>query len=183
MYGQLVAVVQLDPKHVEARLKLGSVYLISGNVDQASEQAEAVLAQDPQNDGGHVLRAGVLDRKGDDAAAITEVQAVLQDDPGNVAAVSLLAKIYAETDVDKSLATLDEGIAHSKDSATLRLLKVGLLEREGRFDAVEAGLKDHRAVPEPEMVRYRLANFYTQRERLETRRGAAPIRPRCFPTT
>ena len=38
----------------EARLKLGSVYLISGNVDQASEQAEAVLTQDPQNAGGHV---------------------------------------------------------------------------------------------------------------------------------
>src|SRR5262245_15127602 len=142
MYGHLRAVVDIDPNHIEARLKLGSVYLVTGKLDEASGQAEAVLTQDPENAGGHVLRAGVLERQGDDASAITEVQAVLAKDPGNVAAVTLLAKIYAETDVDKALATLDEGISNNKDSATLRLLKVGLQEREGRYDAVEAGLKE-----------------------------------------
>jgi tetratricopeptide (TPR) repeat protein len=182
MYGQLQAVVQLDPSHTEARLKLGSVYLISGNADQASEQAEAVLAQDPQNPGGHVLRAGVLDRKGDDAAAIAEVQTVLQADPGNVAAVSLLAKIYSETDVDKALATLDEGITHSKDSATLRLMKVGLLERDGRYDDVESGLKELiQLYPDQKMVRYRLANFYTQRDRLDDAEALLRDTAKVFP--
>src|SRR5262245_9528404 len=49
MFGHLRAVVDLDPTHKEARLKLGSVYLIAGDLGQASEQAEAVLAQDPEN--------------------------------------------------------------------------------------------------------------------------------------
>ena len=132
MFGHLRAVVDLDPNHIEARLKLGSVYLIAGGLDEASGHAESILTLDPENAGGHVLRAGVLDRQGDKAGAIAEVQSVLERDPGNVAAVTLLAKVYSETDVSKALAVLDEGIAHSQDGATLRLLKLGLLEKEGR---------------------------------------------------
>ena len=182
MFGHLRAVVDLDPTHKDARLKLGSVYLISGDVTQASEQAEAVLLQEPDNPGGHVLRAGVLDRQGDDAAAITEVQSVLAKDPGNVPAVTLLAKIYAETDADKALAALDEGISHSKDSPTLRLLKVGLLEREGRFDAVEAGLKELiELYPSQKAMRYRLANFYTQRERIDDAEALLRDTTQAFP--
>src|SRR5262249_9144677 len=130
----------------------------------------------------HVLRAGVLDRKGDDAAAITEVQTVLQADPGNVAAGSLPAKIYSETDAAKALATLDEAIAPSKASAPLRLLKVGLLEPEGRYDAVESGLKELvQLYPDQKMVRYRLANFYTQHDRLDDAEALLRDTTKVFP--
>src|SRR5262249_20826813 len=138
--------------------------------------------QDPENAGGHVLRAGVLDRQGKDPEAITEVQSVLAKDPGNVAAVTLLAKIYAETDADKALATLDEGISPSKERAPLRLRKVGLLEREGRFDDVEAGLKELiQLYPTQKAMRYRLANFYTQRDRIDDAEALLRDTTQAFP--
>ena len=47
-YAELSQAVTLDPNIIEARNYLGALYLLSGDAAKAREQAEAILAKDPQ---------------------------------------------------------------------------------------------------------------------------------------
>ena len=68
-YGEILKTVEIDPQMLEARNQLGGLYLLSGDRAKAREQAEAILAKDAKNSGGHLLLSNIAltERKLDDA--------------------------------------------------------------------------------------------------------------------
>ena len=70
-YGEILKTVEIDPQMLEARNQLGGLYLLSGDRAKAREQAEAILAKDAKNSGGHLLLSNIAlpERKLDDAIA------------------------------------------------------------------------------------------------------------------
>ena len=59
MYGNLLAVIEEDPEHADAHLKIGKIFLFSKDSEKAMEKAELVLAKNPQNTGALALKASI----------------------------------------------------------------------------------------------------------------------------
>ncbi len=173
MFNQLRSVTELDPNNTDARVKLGVVYLGLKGVgpeflDRSREQVDAVLAIDPNHVGARVLQASLLRESGEPDQARAQVREVLREHPGDVAAVSLLASLFMPGEPENALAALRSGITANPDSAALRLLLVGLLERQGRWDEVESSLQDMIAkYPQEKGIRYKLTEFYSQQGRTD----------------
>ena len=73
-YGELMRTVDLQPNNIPARIDLGNMLVAGKQPDRATEQANAVLALDPNNADAHAVLSGVAASKGDRAGALTEIQ-------------------------------------------------------------------------------------------------------------
>ena len=73
--------VELEPKNLDAHLRLGGLLVSSTQYDEARQQAQAVLQQDGKNAGAHRLLGQVALRQGQYIAAEGEMQQAIALDP------------------------------------------------------------------------------------------------------
>lgn len=170
MFGHLMVVVEDDPGNVEARLKIGTLYFLGQNWDEAAKQAEELLKLAPNDARVHLLNARVLIQKGDRPGGLAEVATALKLDPDNVDGILLQAAADAIENLDKGLATLDTAINRLPADKTrqLRELRVIMLAQGKRTNEVEAGLRDlSRDFPDEQGYQFQLAQFYASQGRLD----------------
>ncbi len=160
MAANLRAAVETRPDFVEARVKLGTLYVLGGATDLANEEMAELEKLAPEESSVRILRARMLASRGELEAASVELQAVLQAQPDSTEAMGLLANITAASDVDAALEIVNGAIERTENNRVLRLLKVQLLQRAGDEAAVEA---EYRALirdyPEEPGFSYQLAQF------------------------
>src|SRR5258708_30990421 len=80
-YGELMRSVDLQPATLPARIDLGNILVAGRQPAKAAEQANAVLAIDPNNADAHALLSSVAIANGDRAEALVEIQKALAIDP------------------------------------------------------------------------------------------------------
>ena len=81
-FGYYGKAVELDPELIDARIHLGRFYLLAGDMEKSSEQADEVLKREPANADAQVLRASLLMRQEKQDDAITLLQAGAGGKPG-----------------------------------------------------------------------------------------------------
>lgn len=168
--GNLSIVVDEDPNHVDARIRLGTIYFFSGLHELATEQVEALMELAPDNLDARVLRVRMLVQQGNREAAIEEIEAILEVDPAFLDAIQLHVAAYAQTDPDKALQILVEGIERMGPdrSKLLRQIQLDLLIRLERMNEAESQaldlLDDY---PDDDLLWYGLASLYVSQEKLD----------------
>ena len=170
MVSNLQAVAFLDPGNLEARLKLGNIYLLGQMLPQAAEQADALLKLAPKDARVHLLQARVLIQKGEQAAGITEIGIAIKLDPDNMEGLLFQSSVYAIESVDKGLATIDQTIARLTPAKTkpLREMRVVLLFQAKRMADVEHDLQSLVAdFPKEGEYPFQLGRFYASQGRTD----------------
>jgi len=128
MYNLLNTVVEQDPNHVEAHLKLGSLLLAANQIDRAEEISNKTLKIAPDNLSAQALRASVLLKKKDTQGAVALAQQILQKDPNQVEALVLLAtERLLAADATKAIEYLDRAIKQDEKNVALNLIKIEAL--------------------------------------------------------
>src|SRR5262245_17586662 len=87
----LQTIVELDPKDVPSRLKLGRLLLLSGEPDQALSLADAAIALDGRNSSALSLKAAVMFKLKDSVGALRDAKEALDIDPTNAEALIVLS--------------------------------------------------------------------------------------------
>jgi tetratricopeptide (TPR) repeat protein len=168
MFGNLQMAVDANPELIDARLKLGQLHYLGSSYALAMEQAEEVLTRQADNADAHTLRGSVLFRQGDNQGALEEAQLALIQEPGHIAATSVIFEIYKSTDPGRALAAIGEGIRLQNKNSTLRLLKIGVLEEQQDWDGV---VKEYQQLiadyPENHFFHYKLIKVYEDNERID----------------
>lgn len=170
MFGHLMVVVEDDPANVEARLKLGTLFFLGQNWEEAGKQSAELLKLAPNDARIRLLNARVLIQKGDREGGLAEVATALKLDPDNVDAILLRAAADAIENLDAGLATLDTAITRLPADKTrqLRELRVIMLAQGKRTDEVETGLRElSRDFPKEQGYQFQLAQFYASQGRLD----------------
>ena len=138
----LRTIVELDPKDVDSRLKLGH-FLLAGNAqDQALELANATVALDGRNPNTLALRAAVLLKLKDSNGSKRDAQAALDIDPKNAEALIVLAaERMGQGDTAGALLILERpGLGHEDDLA-IQLFKLRLFEQSKDLKQAEILLR------------------------------------------
>lgn len=165
MFTNLYLAVELNPQHVPSRLKFGQMLFANKMYDKVLEQADAVLASSVDNPDAWVLKGSVFFRQGKLDEAIRHAELALKEQPGHVAAISLLAAVYSDEEPERALAIIGDGISLQTHSATLKLLKISLLVRQGQVEQAisvyKQLLKDY---PDNLLFHYQLVRLYQQHD-------------------
>jgi tetratricopeptide (TPR) repeat protein len=169
MRQNLLRAIELDPGLTDARLKLGKVHLLFGDLDKALEQVEAILAANPENIEAQLVKASVYVRqaKTDDATRI--IDAVLKSNPDNIDALSLkAAQLYERNDIEQALSLTDTALGKDSKNVPLRLFKIKINAKRNNIDAV---VDDYRELvklyPDAENFKLSLASLYSMTDKLQ----------------
>lgn len=168
MFANLSAAVEADPKLIEARIKLAELLVGANQPDKAEEQIQKVLELEPNNTEAMAARAGLLYRSKKPEEAEALCLKILSIKPGHATAAGLLSSIYSATDLDKALATIDDGIKFNPDDTTLQILRIQILGKQNKIDEIIAAYKKL-IQQKPTVVAFsaQLANLYISQQRNE----------------
>lgn len=167
MFGLLNKVIDRDPKHLEAQLKLGRLLLAAGKLDRVLAISDTTLALAKDSADVLAFRAAVLYKLDNKQGAIEQANAALAKDPNNVDALVVLAteRLVAK-DGEKAIEYLDRGLKVNEKNIALQLIKVQAFESLAKTESAEGVFRRLIALyPGTRQLRHILAQFYLSHDR------------------
>lgn len=165
--GHYLGIIEADPTHREALARMGQIYLLGRNTEEAKKLADKLLKLDPKDPDGLTLEAGIKALNKDIDGALADVEAALQAKPGHVNASALAASLYLQTNKpDESIATLKAALDKDPKNTTVQALLARVYTQVGKKDEAEKLFRDIVAA-EPEVLghRLRLAQFLAEQKK------------------
>lgn len=165
--GSLRRVAELDPKDIEARIRLARLMLLGGATDEALKIANAAAEIDPKNATVLVVKAAIFLRLKDTEAATREAQKALELDAANPDASAVLAAAkFMGGDSDGALKTLGQVTGAHQDDLGIITLKINIFDRMGNLPQVESLLQKLITLyPKEPAFRTQLVRFYLAHKR------------------
>jgi tetratricopeptide (TPR) repeat protein len=161
-YHLLGRVVELQPTHLDALVKLGKLQLASGQLDKALQSAEAAQAIRATSPDVLALRSAVFLKLNEPAKSVALAREALAAAPAHIDALVVLATERLQAgDADAAVGFLDQGLQGNERNVSLQILKVQALEKVARTDRAEEVLRKLVSLfPDKTEYRQLLAAFY-----------------------
>jgi|GEM_PF-435021 len=168
MKENLLKTVELAPSFVDARLKLGKVQLLFGEIAEVIKQAEYVLKDDNQNIEALTLKASALIKQKNTTEALTIIDDILKAHPNNTDALSLKSLIFMEKgDFTQALTLIETAKKMDANNIGLDFFKIQLDAKNKNPDAVIADYQNLVATyPDNNEFKITLAKMYTQKAKI-----------------
>ena len=167
--GLLSKIVDLDPTHVEATIRLGRMVLLGGQIDRALELSNKAIELAPDSVDALTFKAAVLLNLEDTDGAVEAANKALELDPNSADAVSVLAaQRIAEGQVREAISLLDEQLTQNANNLALQLIKIralGALEDIAGIEDVLNSLVE--LYPETRAFRAALIRLFMTQERFD----------------
>jgi tetratricopeptide (TPR) repeat protein len=162
-------VVELDPKDVDAKLRLAKLLLLGNALDDALNLANAAVQLDERNTTALALKAAILVKQNNEAGAVLEAEKALAIDPANAEALIVLAATkMARRDDKGALEALYRAAPGEKPNVGIELFKIQVHERLGELKKVEELLRNLiEAYPQEIVFRRQLVALYISDKRLD----------------
>ena len=167
--GHYLAVIEADPKHKQALSKMGQIYLLGRNVDEAKKLADKLIALDPKDPDGLTLQASIKALNKDLEGALADAQAALATQPGHLNASALLASLFLQQGKpDDSIATLKLALEKDPGNTTVQSILARVYAQLGKHkEAAELFAAIIKQEPKVLGHRLRLAQFYMTQKDLD----------------
>ncbi len=170
--GNYKKALDLDPKHVDAKIKLSRIYVVAGTkefLDEANKLLNQVEVESPGNAEAELISATIEYKSGSKSNATSRIEALLDKKPELIEGVSLLSSIYvAEGKEDKAISLLKEGVSYSTDNIPLRIRLAKILAKNKEFiDAEKYLVEAINIEPENFSLQVALSSFYATSNQLD----------------
>ncbi len=169
LYSLLSKVVELEPTHLPAQIKLGKLMILIGQIDRAVEISDAAILLDNTNANVLALKAAVLFKLEDGVAAIDYANRALAIEPTNLDAIQVLAaERYSKGDYEETIRFIDQGLAHNERNIDLLLIKIQTYDSMAESDDAEAIYEELISYyPDDKDIRLNFVNFYIKYDKLD----------------
>jgi tetratricopeptide (TPR) repeat protein len=135
-------ILELDPADTEARLKLGRLLVVRGNLNDALKVVNDAKDPDDQNADLVALKGAILLKLNDTDGAVREARAALKTDPANTTAMLVLASnAFAHGDPQGALTILNNDALAKKNDLGVDIFRLQILEKTNDLSKAEALLR------------------------------------------
>ncbi|AMK75890.1 MULTISPECIES: tetratricopeptide repeat protein [Methylomonas] len=168
MRQNLIRALEIEPGLTSAKIKLGKLDILFGDLEKALEQAESALASDSNNIDAELIKASVYIRQSKKDQAAEIVNKVLKDSSDNIEALSIQAALYAEkNEIDQALGLINKALEKDPKNLPLRLFKIKLDAGLNNIDSVIKGYQELiQLYPDVNNFKLSLASIYSMTDRL-----------------
>ncbi len=174
-YRALIARAGDSLPGLTARDRLAALLVAQRRFDEASSLIQQVLDTNGRDTDALAVRAEVALARGEAAAAVTDLRAVLRDRPQSAPVLRALARAYAsEGQTELAEASLRSAMEAAPQEAAARLELARLLVRTNRRDEAIALLEAQlRQAPADSLAREALVRMYVAKADLDAARKTA----------
>ena len=155
-FVELQRAVLFQPGNLRARLELGQLLLAAGQYTKAIEQADRVLAKEPDNADAHILKAAIDTgmKRVDDA--VSELNTAVQIDPGRSSSFANLATLESlrPQQSAEAEANFKKSIELDPKSTSVRMNLASFYDASKRFSDGERILRDALALAPKDQTLY-----------------------------
>jgi len=138
LFSLLNNVIEQDPMHLDAHVKLGRLLLAANQLDKALDISNKSLELDNNNIKVLALRAALLLKLEDANGAVEYANRVLVESPDNIDALVVLAtERLAAGDSEKAVEYMDKGLETNQKHIALQLIKIQALDNLAELDMAE----------------------------------------------
>jgi tetratricopeptide (TPR) repeat protein len=163
--------IELDDTHQTAHLRLGELYLLSGSVDHATEQAEVVLNRGRDNLDALSLLGSAASASGNDGIARNAFEDVLEKDPTRVKVALSLAELLNRRGETETARAVLLRAAQAQPKSPAPWLTLGRLEETlGRTQQAEDAYHRAISIEDSAETNLRLAQFFERTSRVKEAR-------------
>ena len=142
-----VEITRLLPQSRPAHLRVASVYMQSGQPEQALIGLRELVARWPLAAEGHAALARALLRTGDIPGSVAASQLAIALEPTVCTYYEQLARTMLDaTQADDALAVVTSGIARADKTASILALQCRVLQRLGRADEARGAAEESLAI-------------------------------------
>ena len=121
--GHYLGVIEADPTHREALSRMGQIYLLGRNTEEAKKLADKLIALNAKDPDGLTLQAGIKALGKDLDGALVDAKAALAAEPGHVNASALAASLYLQSNKpDDAVAALKAALDKDPKNSTVQAL-------------------------------------------------------------
>lgn len=168
MEQNLLRTLELDPGFIDAKIKLGKVELLFGNLEKAQAQAEEVLRAQPDNTDAKLVKVSVLYRQTKQYEADNILAAILTAEPDNVDALSLkIGRLMQENKADQAMGLLNVALQKDPKNIPLHLTRIKLNSEQKNSEAIIGDYQELiKNYPENENFKFSLAAVYAFTDKL-----------------
>jgi tetratricopeptide (TPR) repeat protein len=173
-FEELKRAVQLDPKNLEAKVKLGNIYVAGAKIRpdllaEGEKLAKEILQTDPNYIEGHILLGSVLFAQDKKEEAFAELTKAIELDPKRVESYLSMARFYIVTnDHTNADAIFNRAIAVNPNSALAHTEYGKYLIQVGKNTEAEAQLsKAVEVEPNDKNSRFVLASYYLMNKQID----------------
>jgi tetratricopeptide (TPR) repeat protein len=160
-------VIELNPEHEQALLKMGKYYLEARATDMVGQVTDRILAKQPAHVGARALKIAATAVSGQLDEATVKAEQLIAEAPTDVDAILLLASLYtARQHASQALPVLQRGLDAHPDNLELLDAQAMTYVRQGQPAEAEAILQRIVSI-EPKILDHRLrlvALFDQQRQ-------------------
>lgn len=138
-YSHYLKADELNPVHLANQARLGRFYLLLLNdVETAQQKAHFILAKEPENPDGLLLKAAITLRDKNIAGAIEISKDIISKDPNHVEAATFLATLYAkENNNEEAIKTLDNALENNQNHEQLNNILATILVKDKDYERAE----------------------------------------------
>ncbi|NOQ13648.1 MAG: tetratricopeptide repeat protein [Methyloprofundus sp.] len=169
MQDNLQKTLKLEPEHQQARVKLGKLELLMGDVDKANEHVEILLKKNAQDSEALLLKSSILLKQQKQDEALVIIHHILESDPANIEGLSLQATVLAQQDqLPEALLVINKAIELDEENLALHFFRLRI---HGKQEDIEAVTNDYLTLtalfPDNDSYKITLARIYTQEKKLD----------------
>jgi tetratricopeptide (TPR) repeat protein len=162
VYQDILKEFSGKPEALDAQVKLATMDWSSGKIEEAEQQLQTVLKENPRSTEGLILHGKIALQRGNGADAITDFRSVLKDQPERVEGYVLLARAHLiGGQADLARESLDRVIKMKPTLADAQLMVVGLDVAAGKIKEAKQRLESLLAA-EPNNMAFLGAQFQLQ---------------------
>lgn len=166
--------IEFDPNNLDARVKLGTIYLALSKgkpelINEAERLAKEVLQKNPNHIEGHILTANILFAQKHNDQAVAELNRAVELDPKRIESYMSLARFYIVTnDQAKAEETFKRAISINNNSGLGHTEYGKFLAQANRPSEAEAEFQKAVEVePSNRGSRFVLAGFYLVNRKID----------------
>ena len=184
-YNKIIAADKDGVSGLSARLRIATLHVASRRFDDASKLIAEVLQKNPRDNDALILRGNIELEQKDPAAAISDLRAVLRDQPRSVGLLRTLARAYSANG-DNALAedSLRQAVEIAPSDIPAKIELAKLLVQTHRTEPAITILEDAvKQAPQDASAREALVRAYIEARDLEAARRAADDLELTAPTS
>ncbi len=163
----LHTITELDPKDVDAKLRLARLMVLANSLDEAMKLVDAATLIKANDPSAMAIKAAIQLKLNDPKGAVQAADSALKIDPANTEALIVLAAVrMSQNDFDGALKLLETAPPAQADQLGIQLFKMKLYERLGNQQQVEQVLRKLVGLyPKEASFRKQLVRYYVDQKR------------------